>query len=698
MKKLLTVAAFLLCLAGSLYAEGYLYPTGPGGGPPQSCPGCPAPRTSDNTSTLANVWPYADPIVGFHRYLDSLWIKDWQQPIRTARAFRTWVVPSRNRIYMRIGGGMLAAYDMNEFPKRLARREELMAGARRTTLTGAFEGYDLYLRPDKYFYAENKSTGWTTPITDGQERLMSLDYDDRGYVYMAYSHFGWGIAKDNGTNDGNLMQNVKQMYGDVTNNIAPNNIFVLKVNNRYYAFVFEQGQGQQMQVWDVTTPEAPVRQGNADMQVNKYAKMGEYFAVVRNFTIEIYTNTGFLSKQPPIYTVQRGNDMYWTVGTDGTRFYAAKQMNSGKLAITTINVNNGTVSEFTTTPGGSMNPTQLEAHEGYLTVYGGSDLGTDVFLFKLLDGTPERIDLNQWVTKYYAAPPTGYVRPPSDQTTFYHAAPLKVDGKVYIIMSIYGLGDVIEIKSADGITASRVGPHATGDVFYGDTVDFSASTAVGAPAKQVTWDFGNPEGAQVNSAVTTTPGTTSHTYSGITSTVPVSRTVWARAAGAESSVSVTLKPPTARFRILGSTDLLFTQPNASSPAPIVLGDVFVDVSDGDVTGHLTTWTLDGVADVKTAGSSKDVGGCGQHTLNFLANYGVVNGNLVTGSYPLTISPFVYSVRPFAAAMTGPVSLGNALQFTSAGRPSTAHPSTSLINQWDLVDANNQVLFAGPVNA
>ena len=107
MKKLLSVVALLSCFAGSLYAEGYLYPTGPNGGPPQSCPGCPAPRTSDNSTTLEKVWPYSDPIVGFHRYLDSLWIKDWQQPIRTARAFKTMVVPSRNRIYMRIGGGML---------------------------------------------------------------------------------------------------------------------------------------------------------------------------------------------------------------------------------------------------------------------------------------------------------------------------------------------------------------------------------------------------------------------------------------------------------------------------------------------------------------------------------------------------------------------------------------------------------------
>ena len=142
MKKILSAAALLFCLAGSLHAEGYLYPKGPSGGADQSCPGCPAPRTSDSTSVLDKVWPYSDPIVGFHRFLDSLWVKDWQQPLRTVRAFNTKVAVGGKypRIYMRLGGGMLAAYDINTFTQRLAAREELIAGARRTTLMGQFEG------------------------------------------------------------------------------------------------------------------------------------------------------------------------------------------------------------------------------------------------------------------------------------------------------------------------------------------------------------------------------------------------------------------------------------------------------------------------------------------------------------------------------------------------------------------------------
>src|SRR5439155_5495306 len=128
----------------------------------------------------------------------------------------------------------------------------------------------------------------------------------------------------------------------------------------------------------------------------------------------------------------------------------------------------------------------------------------------------------------------------------------------------------------------------------------------------------------------TLPGTTgaevSHRYNGLTSaaSLPITRSVKATNAvdsSINSSVSVTLQKPTVRFGV-GNYKFLFLQPNASSPAPIVVGDKFFDASDGTVESHHNSWQLDASPTVRTAPSSLvDVGACGVHTLNFGAHYG-----------------------------------------------------------------------------
>ncbi|HUP49876.1 MAG TPA: PKD domain-containing protein [Thermoanaerobaculia bacterium] len=698
MKKVLSAAAFLLCFAGSLYAQGYLYPTGPAGGPALSCPGCPPPRTSVFDSTLGKVYPYGDPIIDFHRFVDSVWVKDWQQPFRTARAFRAVHVPSRNRIYMIIGGGAFVAYNSDTFINRLKTRETLAVGAQRT------DGKDLYLRPDQFFYPENKATGWVAQITDGQERLYGFDWDDRGLVYMAYTYFGWGIARDDGRSDGSLMTSVLQgcgepdqcsVAGKLYDATAASNIFVLKSSTgRYYVYVGEGGQ-MAMRVYDVTDPGSPIKQADLTWQPGNYAKMGNYFAVANGKTIDVYTNDGFISRGGPIASVQApGGSTFSAVTTDGSSFYAVTIHSGSKLLIVTIDVAGGAVSSrphSLDTPYGF----DVVATNGYLVARNSGD----AYLFRLVDGTPHEIPLNKWILNYYARPPSGYVAPPSDHSSFQHASPLHVAGKVYMILSFYALGDVIEVRAGDTIATSVTGTHgganpnaparAAGDLFLGDDVGFLATS--NGSQKLVNWNFGNPEGSDANTESNSTGQQVFHTFSGFTP--PATKQVKATADTSDSTVGAILKAPEARFRIYNTThtSFLFTQPNASSPAPIVLGDFFADASDGDLSGHYVVWNLDGTASTKEAGSTIAVGDCGAHALSFAARYGYLSGLSVVGSaFERTISPFNYTVRPFAAAIFND---GTNLTFGDASRPA----GLTLTRKWDLVDANDVVIEPGPTN-
>src|SRR5438132_918818 len=187
----------------------------PAAGADSTCTGCLAPRTNKLTPGYPST---VGSFVG--RFLDSQATQDYQQPFRTARAFHIAVAPSKNRIYMIVGSAVFA-YDLSTFFTRLQGGEQL-AAANTVPIGGSYpwtrQYWDVLLKPDSFFYSENEPNGWKIQITDGQERLFGIDYDDQGYIYMAYSFYGWGIAKDDGSNGFNLMaspyQEVPGTYPD----------------------------------------------------------------------------------------------------------------------------------------------------------------------------------------------------------------------------------------------------------------------------------------------------------------------------------------------------------------------------------------------------------------------------------------------------------------------------------------------------
>src|SRR5262249_12323961 len=146
--------------------------------------------------------------------------------------------------------------------------------------------------------------------------------------------------------------------------------------------------------------------------------------------------------------------------------------------------------------------------------------------------------------------------------------------------------------------------------------------------------------------------------------------------------------------------------STSATAPIVAGDRFFDASDGDVEGHYASWTIDGTTtSALPYPSTVSVGACTtSHSLSFDGHYGPYNNQFATigPDYAVGIHGLNYAVRPFAAAIDAPASDTNNVTFSSSSRVTSdtsivASPA-ALTYKWELVDAQNAVLLAGPAGA
>src|SRR5207237_9966768 len=124
------------------------------------------------------------------------------------------------------------AHVLTRFLKRIAPT----GGLRRSTSFPTPSAYpptggpaDSFLAYESFFYAENEpANGWQIVLADGQKRLFQFDVDDQGYLYLAYSLFGWGIVKDDFGSSGALMQSMHQHYFSNPDDVLPHEIAVVK--------------------------------------------------------------------------------------------------------------------------------------------------------------------------------------------------------------------------------------------------------------------------------------------------------------------------------------------------------------------------------------------------------------------------------------------------------------------------------------
>ncbi|HET7712192.1 MAG TPA: hypothetical protein VFL80_09715, partial [Thermoanaerobaculia bacterium] len=347
LKRVSILIAIVFCAGAftSAYAQ-FPIPARPNG-PIESCSGCPTPRTgfdANNQPIMGNPpYPYSDPIVNFTgRFMDSTFTKDHQLPYRTARAFKSFIFPDKNRVYLHLGS-TVAAYSLDTFFTRLENKSPLNSILQ--IYPAAARGGDwpeYQLKWDKYFYAENTSTGWYTPVVDGQERLISFDVDDRGYIYLAHSIFGWGIVLDDGTNNSGLMQSQKQLIGGAADNLTPNSIFTFKNSaGRYFALVGPTPFGT-MKLYDTTDPKNPVKNPVEPASTTSAAAAGNRFATItKTGTLAVYSTDDLAMGGGPLTEINAGGPgtAYKYVTSDGTNFYAIARLSGQKYGINILTKN-----------------------------------------------------------------------------------------------------------------------------------------------------------------------------------------------------------------------------------------------------------------------------------------------------------------------------------------------------------------------
>ena len=637
------------------------------------------------------------------------------------------------------------------------------SGGNVSSCCGKKPPYEDLLQFDSWFYPEytgvqctgtDPNTGkpspdncWTLSRQDGQDRLYTIDVDDQGYVYMAYDIFGWGIAKDPGTARGELMAPIVQKLDDLT--FSPKFIASFKSSSKYYVVAGDRSGAGAM--YDVTDRRTPLRKYLIGT-ISSIAKSADKVGVLSlDGTISIFDPTslgeGFGG---PLYAPHTapGGGKYQAITSDGTNFYGLYSGPNSSLGVAVITPSGGTFTQSAQySIEGGIVPYSMQYNAGYISIAGNSYAGGwDVRVLRLqgtkpvdvpfppyYDGSVKPIVYSapagtatqpySYFTRYYASPPAGYVVP--NYINIFDALTVRQGGKDYLIVCGKGLGDVYEITGTDGIAAAVQGrggsanahtPASAGTApVYGDPVIFKATGSGSTATLPIVWNFGNPEAvADPNTATGFAGSTATHQYSGATTaTGTTTRTVTATSASDSTlvgSTTIQLKAPTVRFGLTG-TSALITAPSSSSTLPIVAGDTFFDASDGTIESHYNTWSIDGVVKRGTPAETASVGVCSaHHNLSFDAHYGPYSGTgaAIVGlngpDYAVGIhgsgSDFVYSVRPFAAAISVASDATN-VTFTSVSRMSTDATSVSLAEvantgyQWQLLDANGAVLLAGP---
>ena len=645
------------------------------------------------------------------RFLDSQYTQDYQGYFRTGRAFRSFYAPSLNRIYMIIGSAIFA-YDADRFFTRLEANETLIPSTVVPVQRGATDrpyGPEYFLKYDAWFYAENYPSGWQTPGTDGQQRMFYLDYDDQGYLYLATIFFGWGIIKDPGTNKGDFMASQFQTLGGTGDQVVPSVVAVVKGSGgKYYAIVSDAGSSY-VNIWDVTDRTNPRRLPSVQHSMVRFAKnsaMTRIAVTTINGTFEIYNVDDFIAGRGPITSYSANGASYRAAASDGTNFFSTTRGSNGAQVVAFAAVGDTFTKLAPVQMSTSIDSADLRYSDGYLVVGGTGDGASTARVFKIDNLVADEIDMTttsspkiNYLTKYYTVGGGVYVKP-AQYMNIRDSMVIRKAGKVYLIVDAFGLGDVYELRAGDSVAVQSLGSSGTHNpktpnttTVYGDPLYFQAHPSGQTPLS-INWNFGNNEaaaGADPNATTTMTDITVKHQYSGISTVSGLgTRTIIAANAGTadrsgDGELGVVLTAPTARFGVT-NYKYLFTQPDASSSAPIVDGDRFFDASDGLLEGHWGTFTIQTPASgagVPTntvpnatvnpsAYTDVPVGQCGDHAVTFLAHYG-----------------------PYVVGASGPVTFGNALNIPDSSKPAlrvaytvrpfaagidvTADPNSSTVN-------------------
>jgi PKD repeat protein len=716
------IASLVVALAaGTAFAQNYPLP-GSSSAAPVLCTNCEGSNSSGELNKGLPTYPFRSPIKSFAgRYVDSSTTLSIQHVgFRTARSGRVRFAGSQRgnvppRAYVTVGecvgGYTMPALFNSVLPSALESVGSINTGARvggegRSPL----EKIQMF---DSFIYPEATSSGWKWQLYDAQHTLGDFDFDDRGMVYAAFQPYGWAIMKD-GASGGTHMS---LQWQDWEDRIIPQpyKIFSLKANNRYYVITSDTGATKHMRwdVTDVTNPSLVTTRTGSIHGIGAWSKYdaGSRLAYVGgDGLVHIWSYSEFVGGGSEIISFAPSNGkriLDIAFDESGTLWVAESDYpKTGTNVLAKISPSGSTyVRQTFDVYGKRFSPQFIAAGGGFVAVAGSGAIynggnGLDVILLKVQGGTPNKVDVDDFFTKYYHNAPSGYAQPPVDggYTKFQSGIALyKYEGKVYLFYSAFGLGDVFELEGSDSIsvqmkTASygTVNPNSKATEsgpFLGDIVTFTAKASNPSQTLAVNWDFGNPDSDTLNHKASNTGVDVTHQFTGLQSAAAISatKTVTATVSGDSSMTAgtpVSLKVPEARIGFPNGLNAWAAYSTSTSGLKAVAGQSLTDASDGSVESHFGTWTIDGQDTKIKPNGTISVGALGQHTAKLTASYGRYDGTTYTINKPFNVSTgtVTYTVVPFLAKMNAPVKTGSNVTFSGTGIVST---DTSILTatQW-----------------
>jgi hypothetical protein len=354
----------------------------------------------------------------------------------------------------------------------------------------------------------------------------------------------------------------------------------------------------------------------------------------------------------------------------------------------------------TYTPLGAFQPIMLHAAAGYVAV-GGIDtaLSTyDVRLLRIEGSGLSPVDIDSFFRKYYHQAPVNYAQPGSYTALQSQSADVEIvkqGGKIYLMYSGFGLGDVFEIQGGNSIAiAARNGygtpnpnakPTQSGP-FVGDTVTFVASSSSSTTDYDVNWNFGNPESGVNNTGRSRTGEDELHQFTGLTTAAQITAVKQVKAQTVQdpnivTQHNLTLKVPLPRVGVSGQPTAIAAN---TSTLEVLAGDTSNDASDGSMEGHVGLWTVDGTLSTLKPNGLVPVGEVGVHTLQFRGAYGAYDANLsVASPYNTATLNIGYTVKPFIVSINTPSTDGTNVTFTATARvaPASVFSATSWNAVW-----------------
>ncbi|MBW3670627.1 MAG: hypothetical protein KY432_03015 [Acidobacteria bacterium] len=458
---MLLLVTLLLSAATIGAEERYPVPSGPGE-PPAIWNG-------------VELHPYSSPFaLHVGRYLDSAFTLDLIDPLpRTLRAGKMSVVPENGRVYVHMGE-KLVSYDLSTFfTSDLGSpliSDETVAHLGETPYIEHYLPWESSLDPE--------TDDWVTYAWDGQKRLFDHDWDDRGYVYVAYSIWGFGIV------DGQTLATVSQVDWTETEN-NPYTIASFREADKYYVV----SGGMNTEIWDVTDPTDPVfvtmmADRHSDVAV-AHLSSGDVIALLLsrydpdlNRTvreISLYRASDLLAEGKPFQTIaQTTGYTFAGIEEGGGNFYALERsMVEPSFTLHTLTLSDplGPTFDHVEHPMTGMMPQGLRYGDGHLTVWGSNHIhATDIWLYRLVNDIPVGRDLGNFTSNHYTPqePPDGVDGMAQGYTSdIRDALYIRHERKAYLAVSTPGLGDVYELEpfllaaDANGNETAEVA-----DVFY----------------------------------------------------------------------------------------------------------------------------------------------------------------------------------------------------------------------------------------